>query len=263
MNRADWMGVSKKALDTVQDDTGAGRRPLYLTVYDSLKQALQEGRWKVGGSLPSEAALSAMFGVSRITTRHALRLMEQEGYIQKAQARRPVVVATEPSSRAGWVVESMDDIVAMVGDAQLEIESWRKERASADARLFGVLPGTELHCLRGTLSRAQKPYARSIIYFHPEIGSRLQRRAFDDPVVFRVLQREFGVRIDNVQLTIWAELATAKDAKSLRCKIGSALLVMQLLYRNDGGTLVEIAYSRALASEVRLSTRLFTSSRVP
>ena len=48
--------------------------------------------------------------------------LEDEGFIRKARARRPVVVSTAPTARAGWIVESLDDIVAMVADARLHVE---------------------------------------------------------------------------------------------------------------------------------------------
>ena len=239
------------------------RQPLYLTVYGALRDELQEGRWSIGSSLPSEAALSERFRVSRITTRHALRLLEAEGYIQKAQARRPVVIATSPVRRDGWFMESLADIVAMVRGAHLQIQSWRKESSATDAEGFGLPISTPLHCLRGILSRDGKPYARSIIYFPPAVGSRLSRASFDDAVVFRVVQRELGIAIDDIRLTVWAELASDDDARDLHCRAGAALLVSQLQYWDAGGTPIEIAYSRALASEGRLSTRLVASPRSP
>jgi GntR family transcriptional regulator len=225
------------------DPPGDGE-PLYLAVYGSLRKSLQNGVWPVGSSLPSEAELSGRFSVSRITVRHALRLLEEEGYIRKARARRPVVISTTPTTRPGWMVESLEDIVAMVGDARLEVESWRRESASTEAKQFGLPSSTRLHCLRSVLVRDGRPYSRSIIYFPPAVGSQLSRQAFDDAIVFRVLQRETGLRLDDVRLTIWAELAAPEDAASLHCEIGAALLVMQLHYRDEGGTLVEIAYGR-------------------
>ena len=124
--------------------------------------------------------------------------------------------------------------------------------------------GGDAAVLPAQRSRApRKPYARSIIYFPPQIGSRLTRDAFDDAVVFRVLQRELGLRIDNVRLTVWAELATAEDAASLGCEAGAALLVSQLLYQDEAGRPIELAYSRSLATEARLSTTLSTARRHP
>ena len=246
-----------------QDGSDDARQPLYLTVYGALRDELHKGLWSIGSSLPSEAALSERFQVSRITTRHALRLLEAEGYIQKAQARRPVVIATSPARKDGWFIESIADIVAMVGDAQLHIQSWRKESSATDAKDFGFPISAPLHCLRGILYRDGKPYARSVIYFPPAIGSRLSRRVFDDAIVFRVVQRELGISIDDVRLTVWAELASEDDARDLHCRAGAALLVTQLQYRDASGTLIEIAYGRALASERRLSTRLVASPRSP
>ena len=235
------------------------RQPLYMSVYGTLREGLHGGSWQVGASLPSESDLSDRFKVSRITVRHALRLLEGEGYIRKARAHRPVVVTNVPLvDRSGWAVESIDDVVAIVGDARLHVRSWREEDAAAEVALLGLPADTRLYCLRSILIRNRKPYARSIIYFPPAIASRLSRDAFDDAVVFRVLQRELGVRFDDVRLTVWAELANGEDATSLHCDQGSALLVSQLLYRDDAGRAVELAYSRSLASEVRLSTRLRT-----
>jgi GntR family transcriptional regulator len=239
---------------------GGARRPLYLSVCEGLQQGMRQGRWPVGSSLPSEAELSRQFAVSRITVRHALRLLETEGYIRKARARRPVVIANTPGRTSGWAVESLDDIVAMVGNARLKIESWRKEKSSDAARLLEVPTSTTLHCLRSVLVRDGRPYSRSIIYFPPVVGAALTRNSFDDAVVFRVLQRELGLSLRDVRLTVSAELAATEDAVALGCDVGSPLLVMELVYRSEAGEVVEVAYSRSLASEVRLSTRLATPS---
>jgi GntR family transcriptional regulator len=246
-------------MDTLRVQGPGSEEPLYLAVYGALRDALNRGEWDVGASLPSEADLSEQFQVSRITVRHALRLLETEGYIRKARARRPVVVRnTEPPTR-GWLLESLDDIVAMVADAQLMVGSWRRETSQADARLLGLPAGAKLYCLRSTLTRNGKAYARSIIYFPPAVGARLARKDFDDTVVFRVVQRELGIRLADVQMTIWAEPANRQDAADLACDPGASLLVTQLLYHDASGAPVELAYSRSLASEARLSTRLRSS----
>jgi GntR family transcriptional regulator len=238
-------------------------QPLYLTVYEALRDALLDNTWTIGESLPSEAELSHRFKVSRITVRHALRLLETDGYIRKARAKRPVVVRTAMSRQSGWLLESIEDIVTMVGDAQLEVQTWGRETSQPDAALLGLPAASTLHCLRSILVRHGKPYARSIIYFPPEIGSRLRRNAFDDAVVFRVLHRELGIRLDDVRLTVWAEPANSQDIASLACKRGAPLLVTQLLYADTTGAPVELAYSRSLASAARLSTRLRSSHSVP
>ena len=95
-------------------------------------------------------------------------------------------------------IGSLADIVAMVGDARLDIRAGDREapprtrETSVTALDAAPLPA------RNPFPQG-KPYARSIIYFPPAVGSRLSRRVFDDAVVFRVLQRELGIHIEDVR----------------------------------------------------------------
>jgi GntR family transcriptional regulator len=239
------------------EDGGAA---LYRQVHDALRAELRDGRPGVGGSLPSEAALSRRFGVSRITVRHALQLLQADGLITKAKARRAVVAATEPAA-PGWVIQSLDDIATMVGDARLDVRSWRRERSAANAHLLGCPAETWLPCLRGVLQRGGQPYARSVIYFAPRIGARLRRAAFDDVVVFRVMQRELGIELAYVEVTVSVASATPADAACLPCIVGDPLLETRLRYHDRSGQPVELAYSRGLPASSRFAVRI--TARTP
>ena len=67
------------------------RRNLPVPLYHQLKTAIQleieAGRWKPGEQLPTENALIARFGVSKITVRQALRELSTLGYIRREQGR--------------------------------------------------------------------------------------------------------------------------------------------------------------------------------
>lgn len=54
-------------------------RNLHLQLADSLRERLRDGEWKAGDRLPTEAQLSAEYGVSRSTVRGALQLLEHQG----------------------------------------------------------------------------------------------------------------------------------------------------------------------------------------
>src|SRR5262249_35287857 len=157
--------------------------------------------------------------------------------IRKQPARNAVVVARHPT-RAGWHIDSIEDIVAAAGDAALKILSYRLELSPETAEILGVPRTTKLQCLRSVLMRDGKAFARSIIYFHPKIGSRLRRSDFNDVIVFRVMQRELGVRLRDITHTIRAELATREDTALLDCTLRDPVLSTQLIYRSDAGLVV-------------------------
>lgn len=52
-------------------------------IKDALKQAIERGEFKAGDKLPREDEIAAMFKVSKVSVREALRDLEAEGIIQK------------------------------------------------------------------------------------------------------------------------------------------------------------------------------------
>lgn len=53
----------------------------------TLRQEIIDGEWTIGNTLPSEARLSARFGISRLTTREALHRLRDQGLLQSRQGR--------------------------------------------------------------------------------------------------------------------------------------------------------------------------------
>lgn len=226
---------------------------LYRRVYDLIRRAIADGSWAPGDSLPSEASLGARFRVSRITVRQAMQLLQVEGYIRTQRARRAIVLSRNPLGGGSGKVDTIDELIQSVAGADLRIQSWRSEVAPEVAGILGVPPGSDLKCLRSTLVRDRKAMARSIIYFHPSIGAKLQRRDFDDVIVFRVMHRELGVQLIDVKMTVWAEAATREDVAQLGCGRGEPMMCTRLVYRGELGLPVEVALTRHPAAGFRLT----------
>lgn len=237
-----------------------GGAPLYRRVHRALRDALARGAWPIGGKLPAESAIGTHFAVSRITVRQALDLLAAEGLIRKQKARHATVTARQPApAQGGWRIDSIDDIVAVAGDAALAVLSWRREPAPPAAAVLGGRGG--LPCLRSLLLREGRVFARSIIYFHPAIGAKLRRRHFDDVIVFRVMQRELDVRIADVEHTVRAERATEEDSRALGGAAGDPIVETRLVYRDERGRAVEVAFTRYPAERYSLTYSLTTRSR--
>jgi len=96
---------------------------------------------------------------------------------------------------------------------------------------------------------------------HPAIGARLRRRHFDDVIVFRVMQRELDVRIADVEHTVRAERATEEDSRALGCTAGDPIVETRLVYRDERGRAVEVAFTRYPAERYSLTYSLTTRSR--
>jgi GntR family histidine utilization transcriptional repressor len=59
--------------------------PAYEQVKAFIKSHISSGAWKPGNPVPSEAALAAQFGISRMTVNRALRELTAEGLVTRIQ----------------------------------------------------------------------------------------------------------------------------------------------------------------------------------
>jgi GntR family transcriptional regulator len=234
----------------------ARRQPMHARILDELRGAIRAGAFGVGEPLPSEQDLGARFAASRITVRHALQQLQAEGYVRKQHGRRTVVVSREPR-RPVWQMETVEDLIASAGGASLDILAYRKVVAADAAEALGLEPDAPLYSLQSLLKRDGTPYARSLIYFPEAIGSRLRLADFDDVIVFRVLQRHFGIELADVTMTVRAARAEPEDMRLLGCKRGDPMLLTQLVYRPDPAAApVEAAFTRFPAETYSLSYSL-------
>lgn len=230
--------------------------PLYQQLLDVLRDAIGADVLPVGSTLPTEAQLADRFGVSRITVREALQRLEADGMIRKQKAKNAVVLARQAVAASGWEINSIDDLVTAASSATLDIQSYRKETAAEIAPLFGLPADEPLHCLRSLLRKGRTPYAVSTIYFAPAIGSRLVRKHFDDVIVFRVMQRELGIELVDVRMTVDAELADERLSGALGLPVGAPILRTRLVYRSDDDRPAEVAITEYPAEAFSLSYRL-------
>ncbi|WP_052741041.1 GntR family transcriptional regulator [Rhodococcus erythropolis] len=58
------------------------RLPKYLAIYDDLRTRVEAGQWQADEQLPPQRELAISYGVTLMTLRQALQLLEQDGLIQ-------------------------------------------------------------------------------------------------------------------------------------------------------------------------------------
>lgn len=80
--------------------------PIYIQIYEQLKNEIAAGRFNEGDLLPSENELSEKYNSTRMTVRRALQELVQDGYIYRKQGKGSIVSSTRKSlgllSIKGW-----------------------------------------------------------------------------------------------------------------------------------------------------------------
>lgn len=214
--------------------------PLYLQVYEAIRDAIHSGRLTVGDRLPTERGFCEQLGVSRATIRRALRQLVDEGVLEAAVGRGYFVsggVLAEPPNS----LMSFTELAAargLVPSAEVISETVRPATPE-EAGVFAVNVNDlvfELERLRlldgspTAVDRTRIPAA-----FAPGIESIDFTRAS----IYAVLAAAGAVPI---RADVVVSAVAADDAKSrcLSVEAGTPLIVCTTMSYAAGGRLVEI-----------------------
>ena len=124
------------------------RRPSapYAQVKQALKAGLAEGRWRTGELMPSEAALVAQFGVSRMTVNRALRELQSEGMVDRVQGVGTFAAQLHRISSSLTIRDLHEQIEARGHRHHVEVHFAREERAGPGLALqLGLAEGAPVY----------------------------------------------------------------------------------------------------------------------
>ena len=136
-------------LGMVSTDANAQAGAPYARVKQHLKDGLTAGRWPAGALMPSEAALVAAFGVSRMTVNRALRELQAEGLVTRTQGVGTFAAPLHKVASTLTLHDLHDEITARGHAHEAVVHLQQAEPASAAlAAQLGVAPGsTVFHTL--------------------------------------------------------------------------------------------------------------------
>lgn len=63
------------------------KSPAYVSIADSVRQWIESGEYAPGERIPNERELVEHFGAARMTVRHALDILQMEGFIDRKRGR--------------------------------------------------------------------------------------------------------------------------------------------------------------------------------
>ncbi|MBO9478543.1 phosphonate metabolism transcriptional regulator PhnF [Shimia sp. R11_0] len=126
------------------------RTPIWHSIASTLTEDIAEGRYGPGDKLPTEAELSARFGVNRHTVRHALKSLAENGLVH-ARRGAGVFVAQVPTDYAiGKRVRFHRNITQagrLPGKAVLHLET--RSADAEECRALDLPPGSQVHVYDG------------------------------------------------------------------------------------------------------------------
>ena len=211
--------------------------PLYQQVLEDIKAGIASGTYKAGERIPSEAELSQIYSVSRVTVRRAIEELVGEGYLTKRQGKGTYVNQRKMLRKIcqSSSVQSFTSVCASMGmTAGAKVLERRIVPARAEEqRFFGPDCDKLVY-----ISRLRTADGIPIMEEHnllpfPQFSFMLEE-SLDDVSFFDVIKERSGRTPEGCESsTIEIALASAGMAQNLQVAVGSPLFFEHALLLDE------------------------------
>jgi GntR family histidine utilization transcriptional repressor len=200
-------------------------RPAYEQVKGWIRQHIASGEWKPGDAVPSEAALSDRFAISRMTANRALRELATEGLVTRVQGSGTRVAQLHRISSQLVIRDIHEEVTErghVHGSRVLLVEA---EKAGPElATTLGLRKGARVfHTVMVHLENGV-PIQYEDRYVNPQAAPDYLENDFAQ--VSPTLHLLRHAPLTEATYSIEACLPTAEEAKALDIKTADPCLVM-------------------------------------
>lgn len=215
--------------------------PLYVQLKRLLKEQIETGGLNPHDMLPSERELEEQHSISRMTARHALSALEDEGLVYRKQGRGTFV--TEPKIKQGLLKLSSFT------------EEMRSKRIKAGAKVLNVKvfsdtgeisqkleasPQEKLVMIRRLRTGNGDPVALEISVLRRKFCPGIENIDLTDQSLCKTLEDQYQVYCGRAEQTLQARLANEYEASILGISAGESTMYMERVsFMEDGLTPIE------------------------
>ncbi len=235
-----------------------------------LRQKIADGTLQAGTRLASERDLSTEFGVSRMTTRHAIEILESEGLVARYPGRGTFVggirerIVMDKGRETRTRVEAASITASELRISGSFLKDMERLGRKPQVRFLeqpGLVPSdaeiaSHLNIEKGTLVlkryRLQLadnlPYRLIESYYPSDLFGELLTTDIGDKPLFLWLQERYGLRVSRAQETLIARLATPRERQFLHISPSAPVVALDRTVWTETKRPVEWAHIVAIAA---------------
>ncbi|MCA3255791.1 MAG: GntR family transcriptional regulator [Alphaproteobacteria bacterium] len=208
--------------------------PVFQQLYLTLRQRISDGVLPAERPLPAEPKLATDFGVSRVTVRRALSLLERDGLVDRRRGAGTYVKGRSPTrTRISSAVDGLVTLGLETTARTLVFETARPLPFAA--RALGLADDAACLHIERLRSHAGRPFSLTSLWLPSSLARIVARDRLGDRPVIEILE-EAGHSSASAEQTLSAIAADPRTAELLAVSPGSPLLRMQRIVRDgDGG----------------------------
>ncbi|MDZ5457973.1 GntR family transcriptional regulator [Azohydromonas lata] len=209
---------------------------LHGRIREELRERILGGTWQPHDRVPSESALMAQYGVSRITVRQALGELESARLIFKVPGKGSFVASGKPFQELGRLQGFAEAMNGMGHETFNRVLSLHDVAAGAQvAERLGLEPGAPVTEVRRVRYLDQQPVSLDLTWLPQRLGQRLRREELARRDIFLILENDCATPLGHADLALDAVPANAEVAGALGLPEGAPVLHIERLTHDQAG----------------------------
>ena len=214
--------------------------PRYYQVYSMIQQRLREGEWAPEKPMPTEQEFAALFGVSRVTVRKALNMLQEDKLILRQQGRGTFASRAprrhDPANFSGL----LENIADFELHTKVRVLFFDKVALPEQiAPLLECAPNARALKVVRVRSDAHSPFSHTTCYIPEPEADLVTEESLGNRTMIAALSAA-GVAAVTAEQRLSATAAGVEVAKLLRLEVGAPLISMSRVVRNEADRPVEL-----------------------
>jgi len=213
-----------------------GRVPRYHRIAEALRQRIRGGELAPGARLPDQRGLARSFGVTLMTLRQALEVLEREQLIARRHGLGTFVAAPSVDYDILQLQRFAGDLSAKGERVGTRLLGSRL--ALADRRVtvgLGLAPRTRVLVVERLRLVDGHPISLQRSFLPPHIGDEVMRADLASTPLAQVLEFKLGIVIERARETVSAVRLGRREARELGCRLGAPAFESERISFDSGG----------------------------
>lgn len=232
--------------------------PLYYQIKEHLKGQILDGALSPGDKLPTEQWISDTYRASRVTVRHAIEELVQEGLVDKRRGRGAFVTKPKFDRRPNRLTSLHEDLDS-AGISCYSRLLWVKNLPADQELAHGLRldPGEPLWNIRRIRYADNLPFCEQIMNVAARLLPDWDPRELEHRSFYQVLESRYGLTISYADQSIDAVMPSNSQMEIFELTKREPLLHTRRITFLEGDVPVELTDVYHVASTYKYSMTLY------
>lgn len=204
--------------------------PAYAQLANILRTSISQGEYPPGGRLPAEAALAKMHGVSTMTARQAVSVLEEQGLVSRAQGKGTYVRKIGVSA-CSFSLDAMTDTLADKDNLTVRIlKATIKKTPGMEKEVLDLMPHQPVVMVERLILHRNEPFTLQVSYSNFDPKSPTVESMLDTVVLTELIFQEGCSNIKRGVLHLLPTRLSEREAELLELEKGAPAFKLEHLY---------------------------------